>query len=194
MKEPLENFDYNDEPTYSGISKATAKNLADRYKNECQPLLSAKIPDKTNNLDARSIVFPIETLKKFIWEIENKVRDIADTGELGIRLYYAKYPDIAAVKANPKDPLYKDLHNLPDPFSFHHTLFMVPTYKGDNGIDIDFDPWQAAANGTLSPLDPLTDTTPSGQDLMTPQMNHGNISPPPFLSSDDEARNHGMSF
>ncbi len=194
MKEPLENFDYSAEPPFIGISKAAAKDLANRYKNECQPLLTARIPDNANKMDARSIVFPIEKLKKLIWEIENNVRTIPEAQELGIRLYYGKYPDIAAVKDDPDNVLYNDLCDLPDSFSFHHTLFMVPTYRGSNGMDIDFDPWQAAATGSLSPLDPDGDETPGNQAPMTAQINHGNISPPPFLATDDDARNHGMSF
>ena len=191
MKEPLENFDYSDEPAFTGISKATAKDLADRYKNECQPLLTTRIPGQS--MDARCIVFPIEDLKKMIWEIEQSVRDISTETALGIRMYYGKYPDIAAIKEQPDHPLHHDLANLPDDYSFHHTLFLVPTYKDENNVDIDFDPWEARESGELKKMD---STTPSSADSgsMTAQMNHGNISPPPFSAQDSDNTAQGLSF
>ena len=191
MKEPLEDFDYSNEPQFAGISKATAKDLAGRYKNECQPLLTTIIPG--HSMDARSIVFPIEALKKMIWEIESNVRPVSKDTVLGIRMYYGKYPDIAAIKQQQNHPLHQDLGHLPDEYSFHHTLFLVPTFKDANNVDVDFDPWEANESGELKKLD---SNSPSSADTgtMTAQMNHGNISPPPFSAQDPANSLQGLSF
>jgi len=190
MKVPLENCDYSAEPEFTGISKAAALDLADRYRNQCQPLLTTIIPG--NNMDARSIVFPIEALKKLIWEIESNVRPLSANVELGIRMYYGKYPDIAAIKEDPDHPLHDDLSNLPDEYSFHHTIFLVPTYKDDVNF-VDFDPWECNQNGALVKMDSnIPSTANSG--VMTAQMNHGNISPPPFSLLDPKNEQQGLSF
>lgn len=194
MKTPLENFDYTDEPAYTGISKAAAKDLADRYKKECQPLLTSRMPDSAHNKDARSIVFPIEQLKKMIWEIESNTRNLNTNCELGIRMYYGKYPDIAAIQKDANHPLHNDYQHLPADFSHHHTIFLVPVYKDDNNIDHDFDPWQAAATGVLQALDLKKDDHIQNDSPMTAQMNHGNICPPPFNVNDPDNHLDGMSF
>jgi len=194
MKTPLENFDYTDEPAFTGISKAAAKDLADRYKKECQPLLTSRMPDSAHNKDARSIVFPIEQLKKMIWEIESNTRNLNSNHELGIRMYYGKYPDITAIQKDAKHPLHHDYENLPAEFSHHHTLFLVPVFKDDQGVDHDFDPWQAAVTGTLQALDVSSDNNAPHASSMTAQMNHGNICPPPFNINDPDNHNDGMSF
>jgi hypothetical protein len=192
MKEPLENFDYSNEPQFICISKAAAIDLAKRYTDESQPLLTSKMPNADGNLDARSIVFPIEKLKKFIWEIENSVRKIPNQRELGIRAYFGKYPDIAAIKRDRRHPLYNDLSNLPDEYSFHHTLFLVPTFKDENNIDRDFDPWQSEGIRAFKPIKTSEDQQSKG--TMTAQMNHGNICPPPFTAIDKQNRNNGLAF
>lgn len=190
MKQPLENFDYSSEPAYTGISKAAAIDLAKRYKGECQPLLTSIKPDK-KQLDARSIVFPIEQLKKMIWEIEHSVQQIDPNVELGIRMYYGKYPDITAIKNDPDHPLHNDFHNLPEEYSHHHTLFLVPTFKDDNNIHHDFNPWDVATSGVLEPMDMNSGIADNSPLPMTAQMNHGNICPPPFNVSDKDS---GLSF
>jgi len=195
MKMPQDNFDLSNQPPFTGISRSTARDLVTRYKLECQPLLTSIMPNSNRTMDARSIVFPIDQLKKMIWEIEYQVENIAPVRELGLRMYYAKYPDIAAIKLDPNDPLHNDLHNLPDEYSFRHTLVIVPTYKDDSGKDIDFDPWLANQTGLLEPISPNSDDEiVRNSDPMSAQMNHGNLSPPPFLASDRDNRNDGLSF
>jgi hypothetical protein len=195
MKMPQDNFDLSNDPPFTGISRSTARDLVTRYKLECQPLLTSIMPNSNRTMDARSIVFPIEQLKKMIWEIEHQIEHIDNDRELGLRMYYAKYPDIAAIKLDPNNALHKDLHNLPDDYSFRHTLVIVPTYKNEMGKDIDFDPWQANQTGVLAPMSTnLDDELIRNSDPMSAQMNHGNLSPPPFLATDRDNRNDGLSF
>ncbi|MBG9376392.1 hypothetical protein I5907_09120 [Panacibacter sp. DH6] len=81
--------------------------------------------------DARAVWFPLDTIKKFICNIEKYSAQLhVRSNELGIRFYYATYPGN---------------------FSFYpqrsgqHTLFMSPTIDVE-GQAIDFDPHLTAAN------------------------------------------------
>ncbi len=81
---------------------------------------------KYNKTDARSIWFPLETIKKFICSIEKYNGKLSTPNkELGIRFYYAVYGKDYEVIAKRN----------------RHTLFMVPTYQANAGQpQVDFDP------------------------------------------------------
>jgi hypothetical protein len=87
--------------------------------------------------DSRSIWFSLDSLKKFIWEVESTVckNKCANTKNLGIRLYYARYPAISR---------YTQLARLSQAYEKLHTIFMVPTYEAVNTsnkiYNQDFDP------------------------------------------------------
>jgi hypothetical protein len=180
---------------FEGISGNLAKSMFTDYKNENQPLL--QLDDGTE--DANRIWFSLEALKNFIWKIEEAackhpcIRPL----NLGIRIYYAKYP------ANMNHP---ELNTLPDNYAKHHTLFMVPTYQdmSNNDIQWDFDPWhwgdKACAPTPLVELfrNPMitVDTFGTTKSLILTLgetnyyksaggvisewvMNHGNMNPPP---------------
>ena len=193
MKEPLEDFDYTNEPSYIGISAATALDLSQRYQQECQRALSGTADKNKPALDARSVLISIETLKKYIWEIEQHVRETGSVQELGIRIYFGKYPDIPSIKKNAAHPLFNDLHTLPDAYSHLHTLFMVPAYKGDDDVFKDFDPFQAQ-DIRLQQIDMQAGVALTQEGSMTAVLNHGNLTPPPFVSTTDTDYALGMSF
>jgi hypothetical protein len=77
--------------------------------------------------DARACWYSLDTLKKFICLIEkfSHLQGLR-TDSLGIRFYYAVYPEDGP---HVRDMNYRD----------RHTLFMVPTYR-DSIHNIDFDP------------------------------------------------------
>ncbi|OQP53453.1 hypothetical protein A4H97_23705 [Niastella yeongjuensis] len=77
-----------------------------------------------DNKDARACWYSIDTLKKYICQIEKYSHKLhIDTQKLGIRFFYAVYPE-----------------NIPNVrYRNHHTLFMVPT-QFVNGANVDFDP------------------------------------------------------
>ncbi len=120
---------------FAGISADVAKSLSKNYQTIDQPLLQIEpgIPD------ASSIWFSLETLKGFVWKIEEAVckNNCTSKMKLGLRLYYGRYPEAAEMAATP------DLSGLPASFAEHHTLFLVPTYQDavDPLIQWDFDPW-----------------------------------------------------
>ena len=125
-----------------------------------------------------------------IWEIEKSVSGLGVNSELGLRFYYGKYPDIAGIKADPGHPLYDDFHDLPDIYSALHTLFAVPTYKDEKGVERDFDPWRSAESGHLEPIS--ASSVNDARKHMAVMLNHGNLCPPPFGTKDENKT--GLSF
>lgn len=89
--------------------------------------------------DSRSIWFSLDSLKRFIWEIETTIcKNQCRPKNLGIRLYYARYPIIN--KANPN---HTQLLALNPNYQNMQTIFMIPTYEKNMGrtiANIDFDP------------------------------------------------------
>jgi hypothetical protein len=90
--------------------------------------------------DSRSIWFSLDSLKRFIWEIESAIckNKCSIAKNLGIRLYYARYPMI-----NNNNPNHRQLLLLNTTYQKLHTIFMIPTYESISNnqvINIDFDP------------------------------------------------------
>jgi hypothetical protein len=116
---------------FTGIKPSLAKKLFTDYKILNQPklLIDKKIPD------ANSIWFSLESLKNFIWKIEQETckHPCANPLQLGIRIYYGRYP------SEMTEP---GLAGLPTSYAQHHTLFMVPTYQDfvNSAVHWDFDP------------------------------------------------------
>lgn len=96
-----------------------------------------------------NIWFSLDTLKRFIWNIEHSVCDIKIkcdgdkkfSPSLGIRIYFAEYPDTAYMST------VKDLKDVNPSFAKMQTLFMLPTYDSIDSTlgqllvkHIDFDP------------------------------------------------------
>lgn len=93
-------------------------------------------------VDARSIWFDLETLKEFLYQIEHNVNKNPTQGrdkKLGVRIYYAAYPDntkmrdLAATQTDPNfsyNPAYEK----------KHTLVMIPTIQGADRENYDFNP------------------------------------------------------
>ncbi|WP_395066972.1 hypothetical protein [Flavobacterium sp.] len=103
--------------------------------------------------DARAIWFDLETLKKFLYHIEHNVSKNYALGQnkrIGVRIYYAAYPknermrDMSLTQADPNFTYNTDYENL-------HTLVMIPTISGANGVNYDFNPIDAATyNGFVN--------------------------------------------
>lgn len=177
---------------YSVINKGITKydvavldSISKYYKHSAAP-------DASSN-----IWFSLDTLKRFIWNIENGVcgikcsKELQSNHELGIRIYFAKYPAVVGSASG-----FRDLQNVNTLFAKQQTLFMIPTYDSiittspRNVKHIDFDPSNRTtfdykrcafqkidlssgfvmALGGLAPPPP----PPSG----TPGQNHGGLCPP----------------
>ncbi len=140
--------------------------------------------------DAHSILFDLDTLKKFINDIERGVKQIQPTvpAKLAIRMYYAAYP----LKVKWNEPGYGNLKNLlgndiTNLYERKHTLIMIPVIKNNKGIFADFNPFDKSTyqgfprmNKGMQLLTNATDTTE------IPGLNHGQLIPP--------ASNEGEEF
>ncbi len=178
---------------FKGISTQTAWDLSQDYKIMNQPKLEI---DETYT-DANSIWFSAESLKNFLWKVEEAIcrKGCAENLKLGLRIYYARYPNAAGMAANP------DLSDLDPAFQQHHTLFMVPTYQDglNQQVHHDFDPWHWGDKACEpKPMEQwfATGPKPFGNEKslifslnenqyfksagggLTPAMNHGNMIPP----------------
>lgn len=131
---------------FSGLTTSTALMISSNYKTMNQPLLALQ---HGTVQDANSIWFSLETLKNFIWNIEDAAcQNGCNTNSLnlGIRIYYARYPDDDSMNSIPDlQPLPHNTQTnaVPDSYAGHHTIFMVPTFQDatDLRIQWDFDPW-----------------------------------------------------
>jgi hypothetical protein len=184
---------------FEGLTATLAKSMFADYRNLNQPLLQIApgIPD------ANRIWFSLESLKNFIWKIEQEVckRPCAKPLKLGVRIYYARYPNSMT---------HPELVGLPEEYANHHTLFIVPTYQDETNSNInwDFDPWHWGTDPckptTMAQLLGPTSLIPPGKKsliftikenqyyksatgalVQMGIMNHGNMSPPPVPGNVD---------
>jgi len=137
--------------------------------------------------DANSIWFALDTIKAFIYHLENEGRAREITADrLGIRFYYSSYPVTGAGSE------YDDLKGIPENYEMLHTLIGVPTINRE-GLDYDFNPvdpdtyefrMQDVTNNDYSQLSTARTSVlaasrqTSGSSGTTGSQNHGTLIPP----------------
>jgi hypothetical protein len=173
------------EDYYSDMSKEYVE-----YKGTYDGSGNVVVPMKSRR-DASAIWFDIETLQAFINRAKHSVGSNCRK-KLGIRIYYAKYPDDFANKPS--------LRGLNDDVKSKHTVFLVPTvWDDDYNMNIDFNmeavgdsckpvPFYKVMNvkpGVFVPgYSALTVARPNNtyKEMLledTAIQNHGGLSPPP---------------
>lgn len=103
------------------------QDLVDNYRNNQLNCINQNIKID----DAHSVWFDLPALKSFIAEIEAQAQIVdpnVQGNDLGIRFYYAAYPE------DPAQP-------IPSNYAKRHTLVMIPT-KEKEGLHYDFNPFQ----------------------------------------------------
>ena len=141
--------------------------------------------------DAHSIWFDLETLKKFLYQVEKNTDSSArEERSLGIRIYYSRYPNNGTWEK--KYPDLRDLarSELTKKFEEHHTLVMVPTIQNGK-THIDFHPLDVRTYGekmsefseyqstnTVTSIFALTSTKRSSASGNISAQNHGSLIPP----------------
>lgn len=97
-------LDYN-QYHYSSLKTGLVRDMVEIYRrNQLKSIESASVNPVPN--DAYSIWFDLDTIKKFIYHIERGVQQSGTTNrKLGLRLYYAAYPE----KTTWNNATYKDL-------------------------------------------------------------------------------------
>lgn len=162
------------ERDFNSLPLGAAKIMAENYYKTDVPSSKGLQVDGSFE-DARSIWFSLEELENFMWIIRNYTDNdkiSVPAKDLGVRVYYGRYPDLPTLRAN------TDFKGVNFEYANMHTVFMVPTYK-DGDQQIDFDPQGSFSNGKLTPL-----SEEYGGDILkvgyeSPAiLNHGNLCPP----------------
>lgn len=174
---------YPDNPPAGVISDGLLTDLLKLYQKDKGKSYITRTHGEINPVeDARSIWFPLDKIKHYIWYIEHHVCEAGcyDKMKLGLRFYYIKYPDNLK---GPDVPL--EIRSLPASYAGHHSLVMVPGYIYKNKL-IDFDPaslTQGCNPRRLHLHNQVTDTVRIGLTLRETGIdingeNHGGIEPP----------------
>jgi len=138
-------------PMISLLPTTLIQSLVDNYHNNQLSFINENLSVE----DAHSIWFDLPTLKSFIEDIEEQAAIIdpnVTDADLGIRFYYAAYPEF------PEEP-------VPSDYALRHTLVMIPTKKED-GLNYDFNPCEE--EGESLAIRPV----------MALAQNHGSLVPP----------------
>jgi len=170
----------------SELKMSLIQEMVDNYR-QTQLISIENAPKNAVKDDAHSILFDLDTLKKFIGDIERGVKEVEPTADpkLAIRMYYAAYP----LQAKWNEPGYENLGNLlgkeiPKLYERKHTLILIPVIKTDKGIFADFNPFDKSTyQGFPKRIQSLKGKS---EDEEIPALNHGQLIPP--------ASNEGEGF
>ncbi len=191
---PVKNDSYSAETKYVSLSgnqsdlppSKLRMSLIEEMVNNYRQTQLLSIEDAPKNPvkdDSHSILFDLDTLKKFISDIEKGVNLVEPSAnpKLAIRMYYAAYP----VKEKWYERGYENLgkftdKKIPELYERKHTIIMIPVIKTEKGIFADFNPFDKNTyNGfpkrmakAMSLLRDPSDTTE------IPALNHGELIPP----------------
>jgi hypothetical protein len=132
---------------------------------------------ETKDTDALSLVFDIDKVKNFMWQIESAacIANCRKNVKLGLRFYYIKY-DKAQIQAIDDQELTAAVGDN----YWKHSLAMVPVY-----YDVQDAAWYDFDYRTVDPKDRCRLKPPSGGNkpglgILPSADNHGGIGPPPY--------------
>src|SRR4030095_832794 len=100
-------LDYTNTTSTTAINSQLARKIALGYRSDTGKKYVFKGKMKTDSIDATSVWFGLEQIKRFIWSIERANCIGKCTGTLGVRIYYARYPDRQELGA---DSIYANSH------------------------------------------------------------------------------------
>jgi hypothetical protein len=173
--------DYSGQQMKGFLDVKLAKEIADAYDADKQKAFISEGGSMTGMEDAHCVWYSLDELKQYIWMMEDtlcKQGCNMDSLNLGLHLYFAKYPDSSRIKAFGVDPSY----------ALHQTVFMTATYKGDSS-NIDFDPWHIGTQKCKpTPLSAFLRSANNKDGMMLKGdgeegdagvLNHGGLIPPP---------------
>ena len=184
--------DYSDPEANGSIDAFLAKRISEDYKADpFKGFVSRESLGAANkkNPDALCIWFELGKIKNLISMIENSVcaKNCDNPLNLGIRIYYAKYPSVTG-----PDAAHEDMRRLPTNYAGRHTVFLVGTYDNRKGEHVDFDPMNVGDKCAPTPYKTLLalrdgrkfKITSAGKKLNAAVLrdttvNHGDLTPPP---------------
>jgi hypothetical protein len=125
--------------TPSTLETRVISDMVEQYRTKQLPAINAAMG--VGQEDAHSVWFDLKTLKKFIYHIEQNVQkeDPANTNKLGLRLYYAAYPNDMASR--------EDLRDVDGTYIQKHTVVMIPTIFNSTVGNVDFNPLDPTTYG-----------------------------------------------
>lgn len=113
------------------LDASLAIKMSQDYNNDVSKGYVKGINGRSGVEDATSIWFKLSTIKSFIAKAEEALAGGTYATGLGIRFYYAKYPDDLTG--------YESLAGMAPVVANRHTLFMVPTFQSkETGDAVDF--------------------------------------------------------
>jgi hypothetical protein len=174
-------------PPFNYLEVRTLQDMANKFKGPLSIPRRMVTQSNGNRVsDANSIWFSLDALKQFIWRIQKdtcgKKNCEGQPLELGIRIYYSRYPNFDSVDAS-GNLIYPDLKNVNRDYDALHTVFMIPTFDS-SGYQKDFDPRYYDKENGCRPLTINPDGWPVGKPILalTPSnytaQNHGGLCPP----------------
>lgn len=158
------------------MSSSFVQKLIDNYRSNQLAAINTKFGIE----DAHSIRFDLSTLKKFISDIENeakKVNPAITENDLGVRFYYAAYPQVENWNTMEGIPIGTN-------YAGKHTLVMVPTLKMGNAegeiLSYDFNPLDASTYNQNNENDGEQGEIMAMNKSLSAILcqNHGNLIPP----------------
>lgn len=168
------------------ITAAAAQRMSQDYKADKR---KSRVARNNGDEDATSIWFSLDVLENFIKTIRDSTRNADCQLNLGVRIYYAKYPSAQEMTA-------ASFTGLNPVVAKHHTVFLVPTYYSDSlhmNADFSFDHignkckptlyYKVMENPTTKPISVLGALNSfrapnSGTHVFYSVQNHGGLSPP----------------
>ncbi|SFG64359.1 hypothetical protein [Pedobacter insulae] len=139
--ETLKGGRHDTEP--SKLRMTLIQEMVDNYRNT-QLVSIEDAPRNGVKGDSHSILFDLDTLKKFISDIEKGVKQVQPNAnpKLAIRMYYAAYP-LASKWGEPGYENLRDLlgEEITKQYERKHTLIMIPVIKNKKGVFADFNPF-----------------------------------------------------
>lgn len=123
--------------------------------------------------DAYSILFHLDTLKKFISDMERGVKENQPTpdSKLAIRMYYAAYPSSSRWNILGEE--------IPKLYERKHTLILIPVIKNNKGIFADFNPFDKSTyQGFPKRMTSMQLLRDASDTTEIQALNHGELIPP----------------
>jgi hypothetical protein len=130
--------DYSGKLLEKYLDVRLAKEITDLYYRDKEKSYISNGGPNNGLEDAKAIWFSLDDLKHYIWQIEDTLcKQGCDINklDLGLHVYFAKYPGQDRIKEFDVDPKYAD----------HQTVFFTATYRG-NKNNIDFDPFHPGSD------------------------------------------------
>lgn len=159
------------------MNPQTIKNMVDNYRNN----QLAVINENLNMEDAYSVNFNLDAVKNFASSIENeskKINSELTDKDLGIRFYYAAYPQSENMGSFSNEGISTE-------YNMKHTVVMIPTIKrrSENGQteDYDFNPLDGDTYNRTTHFGNnvqklMSSSSSSPEEVMA--LNHGGLIPP----------------